>query len=242
MYIFGGLDAIRNPEGKVEKAKRVSEPLNDMVELPFDTETLVRVNGGIQLVAGSLMAIGKLPRLSALALVASTIPTTYAGHNFWEMEDEETRAMQQIQFFKNLAMTGGLLMVAADTGGRPSKAWLARDAARRAAEREEAFTHAVMHAAEEAVEVAKTGVAAASSAAGPTVKAARRGIGEAIEAAAHAVAAIATLGATRRLSERSQKVARKTMESAEHLVHDGHVRDVAAEVVSRAREALPIAS
>ena len=48
---------------------------------------------------------------SALALAGSLVPTTLAGHRFWEEEDDAARAQQTVQFLKNLAMFGGLLMI-----------------------------------------------------------------------------------------------------------------------------------
>ena len=38
------------------------------------------------------------------------IPTTAAGHAFWEAEGAERKA-QEIQFLKNAALVGGLLLV-----------------------------------------------------------------------------------------------------------------------------------
>ena len=76
-----------------------------------DTEQLVQFNGLVQIVAGTTLALGVLPRLSALALAGSLVPTTLAGHRFWEEHDEAARAQQTIQFLKNAAMMGGLLMI-----------------------------------------------------------------------------------------------------------------------------------
>jgi putative oxidoreductase len=59
------------------------------------------------------------------------VPTTLAGHRFWEEDDPARRHQQQIHFFKNLGLLGGLVLAAADTGGAPSLGWRARRAARR---------------------------------------------------------------------------------------------------------------
>jgi putative oxidoreductase len=64
-----------------------------------------------------------------LALAASLVPTTYAGHPFWEEKDKAARAGQKIQFFKNISMLGGLLIAAVDTEGKPGVAWRARHGA-----------------------------------------------------------------------------------------------------------------
>jgi P-loop Domain of unknown function (DUF2791)/DoxX len=45
-----------------------------------DDELIVRGNGAVQVVGGALLASGTLPRLAALTLAGSMIPTTVAGH------------------------------------------------------------------------------------------------------------------------------------------------------------------
>ncbi|HWH35565.1 MAG TPA: DoxX family protein [Acidimicrobiales bacterium] len=131
MFVVGGLDAARSPEGKAPKAEAVTEPLKEPLGLPDDTAQLVRINGVVQVVAGLMLATGRLPRLAALVLGASLVPTTLAGHRFWEAEGE-ARAGHRIHFFKNVSMLGGLILAATDTEGRPSLAWRARKAAARA--------------------------------------------------------------------------------------------------------------
>ncbi len=133
IFVYGGIDALRNPEGKAKAADDVAPMIAKALHLPMtDTVALVRINGGIQVAAGTLMALGKARRLSALVLAASLVPTTYAGHRFWEEVDEERRAQQRVQFLKNGAMLGGLILAAGDTGGRPSLPWQARRTARQA--------------------------------------------------------------------------------------------------------------
>jgi uncharacterized membrane protein YphA (DoxX/SURF4 family) len=132
MFVAGGLDALRNPESKVKAADAVVGPLTEIVpSLPDNTETFVRVNGAIQVGAGVLLAVGKFRRLAALALIGSIIPTTYAGHRFWDETDEGNRAQQRIHFFKNLGLLGGLILEAVDTEGAPSLGWRARRQGRR---------------------------------------------------------------------------------------------------------------
>ena len=129
IFVVGGVDALRNPESKVPAAEDVAEPVAS--KLPglggMDTEQLVRLNGGVQAAAGTLLAIGRVPRLSALALAASIVPTTAAGHRFWEYEGGQ-RANHQIHFFKNVSLLGGLLLAALDTEGRPGVVWRTRHA------------------------------------------------------------------------------------------------------------------
>jgi uncharacterized membrane protein YphA (DoxX/SURF4 family) len=131
IFAIQGLDTMLNPERKIAAAEPVVRPLAERVPVvPDQTEQAVRLSGAVQLVAGSLLAMGKLPRLSALAIAATLVPTTLAGHRFWEVEDDKDRAQQRIHFLKNLSMFGGLLIAAADTGGQPSLAWRGRHAAK----------------------------------------------------------------------------------------------------------------
>jgi uncharacterized membrane protein YphA (DoxX/SURF4 family) len=92
--------------------------------------TLVRINAAVQLGAGLALATGHAPRIASGVLAASLVPTTIAGHRFWQEPDKETRGQQQLQFFKNLSMLGGLVIAAGDTEGKPGVAWRARHATR----------------------------------------------------------------------------------------------------------------
>ena len=111
MFVYGGLDAFRNPSGKAPRAEKVTPAIADVVGIDADTEQLVKFNGAVQVAAGTTLALGILPRVSALALAVSLVPTTLAGHRFWEEQDEAARAQQTVQFLKNAAMMGGLLMI-----------------------------------------------------------------------------------------------------------------------------------
>ena len=74
----------------------------------------VRINGAVQVVAGTMLAMNRLPRVAALMLAGSLIPTTLAGHRFWAEPDPSGRAAQRTQFLKNAAMLGGLLVVVSE--------------------------------------------------------------------------------------------------------------------------------
>lgn len=134
IFISGGLDALRNPAPKVPAAEDVAPPIaRKLPYLPEDPETLVRLNGAAQLGAGTLLALGRFPRLSSTILAASIIPTTAAGHRFWEEDEPQKKSQQQTHFFKNLGLLGGLILAAVDTEGRPGLAWRAQHATHRAA-------------------------------------------------------------------------------------------------------------
>ena len=133
IFVIQGFDTMLHPERVAPRAEPVVAPLAELAPgVPTTTEDAVRLNGAVQFTAGSLLALGIFPRLSALAIAATLVPTTAAGHRFWEVEDEKERAQQRIHFLKNLAIFGGLLIAAGDTAGRPSIAWRSRHAVRSA--------------------------------------------------------------------------------------------------------------
>jgi uncharacterized membrane protein YphA (DoxX/SURF4 family) len=129
MFLTGGMQSLRSPEELAPAAEPVAQPVTDRVPpLPDRTEELVRLNGAVQVGAGLLLATGRMPRIAAFAIAATLVPTTLAGHRFWEADDPDERAQQRIHFFKNLSMLGGLLIAADDTAGDPSLLWRGRHA------------------------------------------------------------------------------------------------------------------
>ena len=109
MFMKLGFDAARSPGPRVEKAAALPLPL------PLEPDVAVRVNGAAMMVGGAALVLDKLPRLAALGLVGAMIPTTMAGHPYWELEGAERKA-QQIQFLKNAGIVGGLLALLAKGG------------------------------------------------------------------------------------------------------------------------------
>jgi len=117
-YALLGMDAFRTPGNRVNTAGPLLASMRRVAPLPEDDELLVRANAAAMVVAGTSLALGRLPRLSAAALLASMIPTTLAGHAYWTHDDPAARAQQRVQFHKNLAMIGGLLLAVLDDPGR----------------------------------------------------------------------------------------------------------------------------
>jgi uncharacterized membrane protein YphA (DoxX/SURF4 family) len=102
-FILLGWEAAREPGARVHAAASIGVPQPDLA---------VRLNGYTMVTSGITLALGILPRLSATALVASLVPTTAAGHPYWKETDSQKRKGQRIHFLKNLAMIGGLVLVA----------------------------------------------------------------------------------------------------------------------------------
>jgi putative oxidoreductase len=133
IFLTGGLDALRHPQSKSSKAKIVAQPLAEILGTSNDPVQLVRINGGVQFAAGTLLLLGWAPRLASTVLAASLVPTTLAGHRFWEEKDPVVRSQERTAFLKNCAMVGGLLLAAVDKDGAPSLRWRTDKAAHRVA-------------------------------------------------------------------------------------------------------------
>jgi uncharacterized membrane protein YphA (DoxX/SURF4 family) len=115
LFIVAGLDVLANPGPRAKIAKPVVDSVASVVPFaPTDPVDAVRLNAAVHLGAGVLLATGVMSRLAAAALAVSLVPTTIAGHPFWEIEDPVNRSRQQTQFLKNMAILGGLLVVAFD--------------------------------------------------------------------------------------------------------------------------------
>jgi putative oxidoreductase len=153
-FIYGGISTLRKPQDRVPGAAPVVEKIADAadkqlpVEVPKDVEQWVKVDAAVKVAAGSLFALSKAPRLTALVLSASIVPTTLAGHRFWEHDDPTEKFGQISNFLKNTGLLGGLLLAAVDTEGKPSVGYRARRAAKLAAKAtEEGYEKASKRAA-----------------------------------------------------------------------------------------------
>jgi putative oxidoreductase len=137
MFVVGGVNAYKNAAQMAPKAKPVFDRVVPAAQkavpqapIPSDAESLVKANAVAQVAGGLLLATGKAPRLSANVLAVTLVPTTLAGHRYWEETDPAAKANQKVHFFKNVSMLGGLLLAAVDTEGKPGVAWRTRRTAR----------------------------------------------------------------------------------------------------------------
>ncbi len=136
MFVVGGISAFKNVDALAARAQPVADKFVPMLQraapqapIPTNTKTLVRLNAGAQVLAGAALATGRAPRLASTVLAATLVPSTLAGHRFWEETDPAAKSNQKIHFFKNVSMFGGLLIAGVDTEGKPGMAWRARRAA-----------------------------------------------------------------------------------------------------------------
>ncbi len=134
IFVATGINHIKNPEYGAEVAQGFNDQVLEPVGLGADGSTLMKVHGYVSVVAGAGLALGVAPRLCALALAADVTAVNLTANRFWEQEGE-ARQGTQIQFMKDLAIAGGLLIASVDTKGKPGLAWRAQHAAELAGNR-----------------------------------------------------------------------------------------------------------
>ena len=71
----------------------------------------------VELIGEIMLLVGFKGRWAALALCLLSAGTIYVGHNFWTMEGAEYAA-NRTHALKNLAIMGGLLLIAVGGSGR----------------------------------------------------------------------------------------------------------------------------
>ena len=71
----------------------------------------VVATGVLLLVGGASLVLGVYPIVGAAALVVFFVVATPAIHDFWNVEDPEARQSEITDFLKNVALTGGALVL-----------------------------------------------------------------------------------------------------------------------------------
>ncbi|GAB3940295.1 DoxX family protein [Corynebacterium tapiri] len=136
VYIAEGVDNLKNTQAHVEETEYVLKKVRTLVpppydaQIPGDAQLVTRALGGAKVGAGSLLALGKAPRLSASVLALTAVPTIIGRHAFWEAKDAEEKAAKRSGFLTSIALLGGLGITSMDTAGKPGLAWRASHAAK----------------------------------------------------------------------------------------------------------------
>ena len=107
LFLPAGLSKIGGFEGTVGYIASVGLPLATVGAI---VAIALEVGGSLALLAGVAT------RWVALALALFTLAASFFFHNFWAMPAEQ-QFMQQLMFFKNIGVVGGLLALAASGAG-----------------------------------------------------------------------------------------------------------------------------
>lgn len=135
IFVVGATSTLKNKEWAATRARKVTDKIvprlrSAGVPVPEEPVTLVQINAVTQLAAAAALATGRAPRLSAAVLAGTMVPTTLAGHPFWEETDPQARQQQKLHFFKNVSVLGGLVIAGLDTEGKPGVVWRTRHVAK----------------------------------------------------------------------------------------------------------------
>ncbi|GAC1655600.1 MAG: DoxX family protein [Mycobacterium sp.] len=139
VFISRGVDALRSPKPAADAARPTLDGLSKLPDpigtnVPSNAETVARVNAGVQIGGGLLLASGKLPRFASAALALSVVPGSLGGHAFWSESDPQRKVDERRAFLTDVSLIGGLIIAAVDTEGKPSLGWRGRRAARKVTE------------------------------------------------------------------------------------------------------------
>ena len=85
--------------------------------VPF-APVMAPIGATIEFLGGLALLLGVQVRFASVVLLAFTVLATLIAHRFWEYAPGAARQMQQINFFKNVAIVGGFVFLAAHGGGR----------------------------------------------------------------------------------------------------------------------------
>ncbi len=86
-------------------------PAMDIAGYPL-VEVLLMATIALEIIGGLMLITGIGSRLAALALAAFTIAAGIIFHDFWTVADATQYGNQLNHFLKNLAIAGGLLIIA----------------------------------------------------------------------------------------------------------------------------------
>lgn len=103
LFLPAGIGKLTGFAGTVGYISSVGLPMPEVAAVLALT---VEILGGLALIAG----LGT--RWAALALALFTLVASFFFHAFWSVPADQ-QFMQQLLFFKNIAVTGGLLTLAA---------------------------------------------------------------------------------------------------------------------------------
>lgn len=107
LFLPAGLSKISGFEGTVGYITSAGLPLASLAAV---IAILIEIGGGLALITGLFT------RPAALALAAFTAVASVSFHAYWAVPAEQA-FMQQLMFYKNVGVVGGLLILAAHGAG-----------------------------------------------------------------------------------------------------------------------------
>ena len=110
LFVISGYGKLTDFAGTVNYMQYVHAPLPQVAAV---------VAIVMELLVGLALLLGVRVRWLALAMLVFVAGTSLIGHPFWTMTGD-SRDLNQVQFLKNLAIMGGLLLLSTTGPGRYS--------------------------------------------------------------------------------------------------------------------------
>jgi len=107
MFLLAGISKFGGLEGTAGYIASAGLPLPKLLAI---------ATAALEVVGALMLIVGWQARWAALALAAFTLLATVLFHNYWAMPAAQ-QFTQQLMFMKNLAVSGGLLVVFAFGAG-----------------------------------------------------------------------------------------------------------------------------
>lgn len=102
IFIASGIGHLANRKAMAGYAQSMGVPAAE----------LGTVVSGLMILAGGIMvAAGIWGDLGAILLFAFLVPTTLLMHRFWKIDDPQMQQLDQVNFFKNVSLTGGAIVL-----------------------------------------------------------------------------------------------------------------------------------
>lgn len=124
-FVVAGLGKLKNVDDTAKQLSPVLRRASASLPFPANERVVARLIGGTQVGAGAMLALGKFSRLSATVLAATSALNAFVEWRSADISTKEGRESRRSQLLKNITLTGGVLLAAVDTAGRPSLAWRA---------------------------------------------------------------------------------------------------------------------
>lgn len=109
IYVMSGWPKLMNYKGAVASIAQRGVP-----------EAIAYLGPPVEFFGGLAIMLGLFTEAAALLMVAFTIIATVTSHRYWEFSDPAQYRAQNTNFYKNVTMIGGILLLFVTAGGRYS--------------------------------------------------------------------------------------------------------------------------
>ncbi len=101
-FLYNAYQHFKNLKGYTAYAQMKSVP---------SPKIAVIVSGVMLALGGLSIILGMFVILGMWLLVLFLLPTTFMMHKFWTISDPQMKSAERVQFMKNIALIGALLML-----------------------------------------------------------------------------------------------------------------------------------